>query len=404
MLASFAYPIWGTPSRIKERFPVTPPLGTLDGRAYMSTGVYQTDQSPYPVVLKYDLEGIRWLNANVPGLATIVELPAEYYRAGGMRVASNTGLPMVIGGLHQDEQRADVYARLVGDRQRDIVDLLTTSDIQKALVYLSKYDVDYIYLGQLEQARAGTAGMAKFSQMASPDIGLLREVFRADSTEGGAGTIIYQVVRDNNKDPRLIVGAPVENSGIPGISITPLPTPTAVPPPTPPVDDPVLTRLMAAVAANPTDRAARLTLMEWFRDNNYPLAAAEQLEEMVKLDPTSVNLRHMLGDMYQIGGLPDKALAAWEAARDIAPNNPDAHNKVGIAYMDRRRYPDAIREFEAAVQVNPAFTESWFHLGEVQEQNGNVDAARRAYQSAIDNAREADGWSDAARARLAQLK
>jgi tetratricopeptide (TPR) repeat protein len=354
-------------------------------------------------VLTYDLEGIRWLNANVPGLATIVELPAEYYRAGGMRVASNTGLPMVIGGLHQDEQRWGVYSRLVGDRQRDVNDLLTTTDVQKALIILSKYDVDYIYLGQLEQAKAGVAGMAKFAQMAQPDLGLLREVFRADEPEGTVGTIIYRVVREDNKDPRLVVGAPVESSGIPGISITPLPTPTPVPPPTPPVDDPVLSGLMAAVAANPTDRDARVALMEWFRDNGYPLEAAAQLEELIKLDPTSVNLRHMLGDMYQAGGQPDKALAAWEGARDIAPDNPDAHNKVGIAYMERRRYDDAIREFEAAVKVNPGFTESWFHLGEVHEMNGDVEGAKRAYQAAVDNAREPNGWSDSARNRLAQM-
>jgi tetratricopeptide (TPR) repeat protein len=111
----------------------------------------------------------------------------------------------------------------------------------------------------------------------------------------------------------------------------------------------------------------------------------------------------MLGDMYQAGGQPDKALAAWEGARDIAPDNPDAHNKVGIAYMERRRYDDAIREFEAAVKVNPGFTESWFHLGEVHEMNGDVEGAKRAYQAAVDNAREPNGWSDSARNRLAQM-
>ncbi|HET9496280.1 MAG TPA: DUF2298 domain-containing protein [Chloroflexia bacterium] len=404
LLASFAFPIWGTPSRIQERFPVSPPIGTLDGRAYMSTGVYQSGMSTYPIVLNYDLQGIRWLNANVPGLATIVELPAEYYRAGGMRVAANTGLPMVVGGLHQDEQRAGIYSRLVGDRQRDVNDLLTTPDIQRALIYLSKYDVDYIYLGQLEQAKAGLAGIAKFEQMADPEIGLLREVFRVDTPDGAPGTIIYQVVREDSKDPRLVVGAPTENSGIPGISITPLPTPTPVPPPTPPVDDPVLSSLMAAVAANPADREARLRLMEWFRDNGYPQEAAAHLEELVKMDPQSVNLRHMLGDMYQAAGMPDKALAAWEAARDVAPGNPDAHNKVGIAYMERRRYPDAIREFEAAVQANPAFVESWFHLGEVHALNGDVESARRAWQAAIDNSREPSTWTDAARQRLDNLR
>ncbi len=414
LLVGFIFPIYGTPSKLKERIQPDTPIGTLSGLSYMQNAVYSTDQAPFPIEMKYDYEGINWLNAHVNGLATIAELPAEYYRAGGMRVASNTGLPMVIGGLHQDEQRADVYARLVGDRQRDVNELYTTPDIQTALTIISKYDIDYIYLGQLEQGYvmqqeqtnhiSAQAAIGKFAQMADPEIGILKRVCCDDPPGGVVGTIIYQVTREKDKDPKTLVGSPVEGSGLPGISITPLPTSTPVPPPTPPVDDPQLKALINDVTADPNNRDKRVKLVEWYRDNGYPLEAAKQLEILVQQNPADVALRHQLGDMYNAAGMPDEALKAWEDARDVAPNNPDAHNKVGIAYLERKRYDEALHEFQEAVQVDPSYVEAWYHMGEVYERKGDRDGAKSAYQSVIDNSREPNGWKDDAQKRLDALK
>jgi tetratricopeptide (TPR) repeat protein len=317
-----------------------------------------------------------------------------------MLVAASTGFPMVTGSLHQDEQRAGVYARLYSDRQADMQQFFTTPDVQRALTIISKYDIDYVYLGQLEQAEGGQTGSAKFSQMADPKVGILKEVFRSEGPEGEPGTIIYQVV----KDAKTIVGAPVANSGIPGISITPIPTAPPTPMPTPPVDDPTLKALIAAVAANPSDSDARTRLINWYRDHGFFLDAARELETLVKQDPQNIALRHMLGDAYQAGGQPDKALKAWEDARDLHPDNPDVHNKVGLAYTDRKRYDDAIREFQAAVAADAGFTESWVHLGEVYEIKGDKDNARKSYQSGIDKAREQNDWVKIAQSDIAKIR
>ena len=55
-------------------------------------------------------------------------------------------------------------------------DFFTTTDVQRALTLISKYDIDYIYLGQVEQAKAGPEGIKKFEQMADPKVGILRSV------------------------------------------------------------------------------------------------------------------------------------------------------------------------------------------------------------------------------------
>ena len=64
-----------------------------------------------PIELKYDYEAIHWLQDNVSGTPIIAEAKVGYYREGGMRVAAYTGLPSILGGLHQNEQR---YASQVG--------------------------------------------------------------------------------------------------------------------------------------------------------------------------------------------------------------------------------------------------------------------------------------------------
>lgn len=398
--ACMTYPLLGVPARIADRFPgKQPPVGTLNGMKYMEVGTFTTDAAPFPIVLKYDYQAIEWMKRNISGHKVIAEVPLGYYREHGMRAAAHTGLSMIVGALHQEEQRAGVYDRLVGDRRRDMNELFSTTDIQKALTLISKYDIDYIYMGQLEQARSG-AGSSKFEQMAGDEVGILKRVFNEKDAETGRGTTIYQVV----KDAKTIVGAPVEGSGIPGISITPLPTPTATPFPTPPVDDPQLKALIDDVAADPNNREKRFKLVEWYNQRGYFVDAARELSTLIQQDPQNVALRHQLGDAYQASGQPDKALKAWEDARDVEPNNPPGHNKVGIAYFERGRYDDAVREFQEATRIDPAFIEAWYHLGEAFEAKGDVANARNAYQNAIDKSAEPNSWSDSARERLNRLK
>ena len=403
--STLIYTFYGTQDRVDDRFPVRPPIGSLNGINYMTVGTFTTDAAPLPINLKQDYAAINWMNDNISGLHVIAELPMGYYREHGMRAASNTGFPMVVGGLHQGEQRAEIYDRLVADRGGDMNEFFTTTDIQRALLLISKYDIEYIYIGQLERAARAPnvpagAGIPKFEQMAEPEVGLLKAVFRTDPSLGTPGTVVYQVV----KDIKSVVGAPLPDSGNPGIAITPVPTATPTPIPTPPVNDPELNALIAAVAANPTDREARIALARWYEQHRYFADAARELETVVEQEPGNIAARHMLGDAYQAAAQPDKALRAWEEARDVDPNNPAGHNKVGIALNERQRFDDAIREFQAAVDLDARFIEAWYHMGTAYEGKGDTVKAREAYQKAIDNSAEPNTWSDQARERLSNLK
>ncbi|MEJ2750838.1 MAG: hypothetical protein P8183_23465, partial [Anaerolineae bacterium] len=96
--------------------------------------------------------------------------------------------PAIVGwDWHERQQRAVMPGTLVSSRINDINELYNTININDALAILDKYNVGYIYVGQLEWVYYAPQGLLKFDQMV--DAGYLEEVYRND------GTSIYRVVK-----------------------------------------------------------------------------------------------------------------------------------------------------------------------------------------------------------------
>ncbi len=98
------------------------------------------------------LAAIQWLNDR-DGTPTILEAPGEgpyQWRNVG---STFTGLPTVAGWSHEQGYRGvDVYQSRVED-----ADAMYTGDRERALALLSKYTVEYIWVGPVEQERYGTS-------------------------------------------------------------------------------------------------------------------------------------------------------------------------------------------------------------------------------------------------------
>lgn len=186
LMACLIYPVLGTRTRVDDRFPGDqnrPALGTLDGLAYMTVGTFEWPAG-IPIELEYDYEAIRWLQENVPGTPVLAEAKVGYYREGGMRVAAYTGLPSILGGLHQSEQR---YASQVGDRDFVVSEFWTTPDPQRTLELIDRLGLEYIYVGQIERITHGSYIEEKFEQLRQQ--GALELVFVNEKTK------IYRVVK-----------------------------------------------------------------------------------------------------------------------------------------------------------------------------------------------------------------
>ena len=162
-------------------------LHTLDGMAFMPYVEYGDNGQTVP--LNYDYDAIQWMYRNIEGSPVIAEAHSSNpYRSVGNRISMYTGLPAIIGwDWHQRQQRAVMPGTLVSSRINDVNQLYNTINVDETLAILDKYNVSYIYVGQLEWVYYQPQGLIKFDHMV--DTGYLEEVYRND------GTSIYRVVK-----------------------------------------------------------------------------------------------------------------------------------------------------------------------------------------------------------------
>ncbi len=180
---SLIYTVMAVPARVTERFASgSPPIGTLDGTAYMQTAIYAWPDASHPIAMKYDREAIAWLWEHVEGTPVIAEAPLGFYREGGLRVSSYTGLPTIIG-FHEIEQRP---WEQIGTRESDAAAIYTTTDLAEFRAILERYRVRYIYIGPLERIAYPGPGLAKFEELAEG--GFLSRVFHNERVD------IYKVM------------------------------------------------------------------------------------------------------------------------------------------------------------------------------------------------------------------
>ena len=185
LLALFAgvYPALGTHARLADRFDTRNAPLTLDGTEYARGTVYRDTVGA--IDLEADFEGIRWLLENVDGSPVTLEGQTPLYRWGG-RVSVYTGLPGVVGWeWHQIQQRG-VHGREVSRRVDDVNTIYSTRSTQEAARLLRKYDVGYVYVGQLERLYYPEGGIRKF------DDGMTSVLDRVYS---GERVDIYRVMR-----------------------------------------------------------------------------------------------------------------------------------------------------------------------------------------------------------------
>jgi YYY domain-containing protein len=158
--ATLVYPVLGTRARIADRFDTS--FAGIDGMAFMDRSTYR--ESRATLELGPDKAAIRWLQENVEGSPVVLEGLTDLYRWGN-RVSVYTGLPSVVGwDWHQRQQRVD-YAWAVTQRRSEVDLAFSTPDVQRALDIMRKYDVRYVYVGELERAYYPADGIEKFGRM-----------------------------------------------------------------------------------------------------------------------------------------------------------------------------------------------------------------------------------------------
>jgi YYY domain-containing protein len=122
-----------------------------------------------------EAEAMQWLRAHAAPGSVVLEMVGpgggSYNNEGYAAIAAATGRPTVLGWVgHQRQWRGgDSAARAQLDpRMADVETIYSTTDAQVARELLQTYDVDYVYVGQLEQQAYAPEALAKFAEIGEP--------------------------------------------------------------------------------------------------------------------------------------------------------------------------------------------------------------------------------------------
>ena len=184
LLAGCVYPIFAPYNRLKTFDPTTNKVGlvrtnSLDGMSYLKN----VD------MLASDYDAIKWLNANVTGTPVLVEAidPKGGDYTNYSRISAFTGLPTLMGWVgHEYQWRVTWLNKSLANtadfnsRSSDINAMYSDPDNQRVEALLSKYHVEYLYVGQIEHSTYAKANLKRFSSF-------MQVVYNAE------GVTIYKV-------------------------------------------------------------------------------------------------------------------------------------------------------------------------------------------------------------------
>jgi YYY domain-containing protein len=123
----------------------------LDGTAYL--------KNQYPA----DYEAIEWLNKEVSGQPVILEAQGDSY-TDYARVSANTGIPTVLGWTVHEWLWRGSYD-IPAPRITDIQTMYESADITQTRTLLKKYNVAYVFLGELERQKYPNLQKEKFDTL-----------------------------------------------------------------------------------------------------------------------------------------------------------------------------------------------------------------------------------------------
>src|ERR1051325_2736962 len=72
------------------------------------------------------------------------------------------------------------------------------------------------------------------------------------------------------------------------------------------------------------------------------------------------------------GGKPDQAIALLQSILRRDAKSADAHNWLGVAYLQKNLLSDAEREFRRAIELRPGFVRAYNNLGSTLAQAGDI--------------------------------
>ena len=99
-------------------------------------------------------------------------------------------------------------------------------------------------------------------------------------------------------------------------------------------------------SAHPVDHQSRYVLATVLELDNQPQAALREVELVLDAEPDFADARYLRGKILLEDGRVDEAAAQLLAAAELAPEDPNIRNQLGLAYQKLGDREKAREQFE----------------------------------------------------------
>ncbi len=98
-------------------------------------------------------------------------------------------------------------------------------------------------------------------------------------------------------------------------------------------------------------------------------------------DPQSLSI---MGDKFFESGNYEQAIQAYKKVIELAPNDVDTYNDLGLAYHYTKRSILAVDTLRKGTEVMPGYQRIWLSLGFVAVSTGNTEVGKTALAKAAE--------------------
>ena len=106
-------------------------------------------------------------------------------------------------------------------------------------------------------------------------------------------------------------------------------------------------------------------------------------DNALKIDPNNVSALHAKAEYLHHSDQLPAAIATYRQLNIIDPTYEEGFFNSGIIYLEMDSLKQAYNHFNLAVQTSPTYILAYYYRGLVQEKVGNVAAAKKDYQQAL---------------------
>ena len=131
--------------------------------------------------------------------------------------------------------------------------------------------------------------------------------------------------------------------------------------------------------------------------------AIAEFEQAIELNPNDAVVYNDLAAAYYQQGRIDEAITTWEEAISIDPELADAHYNLGLAYAEQDKFDEAVIKWEKTIQIDPNYANAYKNLGIAYTEQGRIEEAIAGFETYLELKPDAEDRT-AVEGEIAKLK